>query len=156
MTDVFTPEKRSQVMRRVRGKDTGPELKIRRLLWRLGYRYRLHRRSLPGSPDIVLPGRKTAIFVHGCFWHGHGCARGSRQPKQNAAYWTAKIARNRTRDQEVERKLVDQGWRAVTVWECEIKNEAELTGRLKSELGPPGQPARANPGASEAAPDAHA
>ena len=82
MSDVFTPEKRSAVMRRVKGRDTSPEMKARKLLTRLGARYRLHRKDLPGNPDIVLPGRKLAIFVHGCFWHGHDCARGARVPSQ--------------------------------------------------------------------------
>ena len=98
MTDVFSPEKRSDVMRQVKAKGTTPELKVRKLLWGMGLRYRLHRKDLPGTPDIVLPGRKLAIFVHGCFWHGHDCARGARVPKQNRDYWTAKIDRNRARD----------------------------------------------------------
>ena len=98
MSDVFTPEKRSAVMRRVKGRDTSPELVVRRALWRLGARFRLHRRDLPGSPDVVLPGRRLAIFVHGCFWHGHDCPRGARVPKANQDYWLAKIGRNRARD----------------------------------------------------------
>ena len=93
-TDVYGPEKRSAVMRRVKGRDTTPELKVRRLLWSLGARYRLHRKDLPGKPDIVLPGRRLAIFVHGCFWHGHDCARGARVPKQNRDYWLGKVGRN--------------------------------------------------------------
>src|SRR5580698_5002966 len=97
-TDVFSPEKRSAVMRRVKGRDTAPELKVRKLLWRLGARYRLQRKDLPGKPDIVLPGRKLAIFVHGCFWHGHDCARGARVPQANRDYWLGKIGRNRVRD----------------------------------------------------------
>jgi DNA mismatch endonuclease (patch repair protein) len=95
VTDVFSPEKRSAVMRRVKGRDTGPELAVRRLLWAAGYRYRLQRRDLPGRPDLVLAGRRAAVFVHGCFWHGHDCARGARAPKANAEYWSDKIARNR-------------------------------------------------------------
>ena len=85
-------------MRRVKGRDTGPEMTVRRALTRLGARYRLHRKDLPGSPDVVMPGRRLALFVHGCFWHGHDCPRGARVPKQNRDYWTAKVARNRARD----------------------------------------------------------
>src|ERR1700733_8373921 len=98
MTDVFTAARRSAVMARVKGRDTKPELIVRRLLWRLGARYRLDRRDLPGRPDIVLPGRKLAVFVHGCFWHGHDCPRGARVPKANRDYWLGKVGRNRDRD----------------------------------------------------------
>ncbi|HEY5409857.1 MAG TPA: DNA mismatch endonuclease Vsr, partial [Caulobacteraceae bacterium] len=119
MTDVFTAEKRSAVMARVKARDTGPELIVRRLLWRLGARYRLDRRDLPGRPDIVMPGRKLAIFVHGCFWHGHDCTRGARVPKANRDYWTAKIARNHTRDIETSSRLQAMGWRVEVVWECD-------------------------------------
>ena len=93
MTDVYGPEKRSAVMRRVKGAGTTPELVVRQLVWRLGGRYRLNRKDLPGKPDIVLAGRRLAIFVHGCFWHGHDCARGARVPKTNRDYWLAKVGR---------------------------------------------------------------
>lgn len=122
-------------MRRVKGRDTGPELTVRRLLWDAGYRYRLHRKDLPGKPDIVLPGRRAVVFVHGCFWHGHDCARGARQPKANADYWKAKIARNVDRDARVQADLIDIGWRPVTVWECELKDPAALEARLREILG---------------------
>lgn len=125
-TDVFTPAERSAVMRRVKGRDTKPELKLRKLLTRMGLRYRLHRKDLPGSPDVAFIGKKTAIFVHGCFWHGHDCKRGARAPKTNAAYWSAKIARNRERDAKAVAALEAMGWRAVVVWECELKDEAAL------------------------------
>ena len=131
MTDVFTPEKRSAVMRRVKARDTGPEKTVRRLLTRLGARYRLHRKDLPGHPDVVMPGRRLALFVHGCFWHGHDCARGSRVPKQNRDYWQAKVGRNRARDEASEAALREQGWRVETIWECEMKDEAALEARLK-------------------------
>ena len=134
MSDVFDPAKRSDVMRRVKAKDTTPELKVRRLLTRLGARYRLHRKDLPGSPDIVLPGRRLAIFVHGCFWHGHDCARGARVPKANRDYWVAKVARNRARDAASQARLATLGWRVETVWECEMKDEAALTSRLDTML----------------------
>jgi DNA mismatch endonuclease, patch repair protein len=130
MTDVFTPEKRSAVMRQVKGKNTSPELKVRRILHRLGARFRLHRKALPGAPDIVLPGRKLAIFVHGCFWHGHDCARGSRVPKQNRDYWLAKVGRNRERDIVSRAALEALGWRVETIWECEMKDAAALESRL--------------------------
>lgn len=130
-TDVFTPAERSAVMRRVKGKDTAPELKVRRRLWRLGARYRLHRGDLPGTPDIVMAGRRLAVFVHGCFWHGHDCARGARQPKANAAYWTAKIGRNRERDARSREALAALGWRSETVWECELRDPSALEDRLR-------------------------
>lgn len=130
MTDVFTPEQRSAVMRRVKGKDTSPELTVRKALTRLGARYRLHRKDLPGAPDIVLPGRRLAIFVHGCFWHGHDCPRGARVPKQNQDYWLAKVGRNRARDATNGRALAEAGWRVETLWECELKDADALRERL--------------------------
>lgn len=130
MTDVFTPEKRSAVMRRVKGRDTGPEKTVRRLLTKLGVRYRLQRKDLPGKPDIVMPGRRLALFVHGCFWHGHDCPRGSRVPKQNRDYWLGKVGRNRARDAVSEAALRALGWRVETIWECEMKDTAALEARL--------------------------
>jgi DNA mismatch endonuclease (patch repair protein) len=120
-TDVFTPEQRSAVMRRVKGRDTTPELKVRDALRRAGIGYRLGGGGLPGRPDVVMKGRRVALLVHGCFWHGHACARGARQPKANAAYWAAKIDRNRARDALNEAALVAAGWRVITVWECDLK-----------------------------------
>ena len=137
MTDVYSPEKRSAVMRRVKGRNTTPEMAVRRMLWRLGVRYRLHRKDLPGHPDIVMPGRKLAVFVHGCFWHGHDCARGARVPKQNRAYWEAKVGRNRARDAASLARLESLGWRVLTVWECELKDPAGLEARLKAALATP-------------------
>jgi DNA mismatch endonuclease (patch repair protein) len=134
MTDVFTPEKRSSVMRRVKGRDTGPEMKVRRLLTALGARYRLHRKDLPGNPDIVMPGRRLVIFVHGCFWHGHDCARGARVPKANRDYWLGKVGRNRARDEASHAALEAAGWRVETLWECEMKDEAALRARLAALL----------------------
>lgn len=136
MTDVFSSEKRSSVMRRVKGKDTAPEMKVRRLLWGMGARYRLHRKDLPGRPDIVMPGRKLAIFVHGCFWHGHDCARGSRVPKQNRDYWLAKVGRNRDRDLAHRAALEAMGWRVLTLWECDLKDDAGLERTLRQAVGP--------------------
>lgn len=134
-TDVFTPAKRSAVMRAVKGADTKPERAVRKLLWAEGYRYRLDARDIPGRPDIVLRPRKAAIFVHGCFWHGHDCKRGARAPKANAAYWQAKIARNRSRDGATLKALKQAGWRALVIWECEMKDEAQLRRRLLAFLG---------------------
>lgn len=134
MTDVYSAEKRSAVMRRVKGRDTTPELKVRRLLTALGARYRLHRKDLPGKPDIVMAGRRLAIFVHGCFWHGHDCARGARVPKANRDYWLAKVARNRERDTASRTALEAAGWRVETIWECEMKDEAALRERLATLL----------------------
>ena len=134
-TDVYPPDKRSAVMRQVKSRNTKPELVVRRALWRLGGRYRLHRRDLPGSPDIVLPGRKLAIFVHGCFWHGHDCARGARMPKANNAYWQAKIDRNRERDERARKALAEAGWKTITVWECELKDAVALRIRMEGLLG---------------------
>lgn len=133
-TDVFTPEQRSAVMARVKGKDTRPEMKVRRLAHALGYRFRLHRKDLPGSPDLVFPGRRKVIFVHGCFWHGHDCPRGSRQPKQNADYWRAKIGRNVERDAAARAALEAQGLSVLVLWECELKDVDALAARLKAFL----------------------
>lgn len=134
MTDVFTPEKRSAVMCRVKGRNTSPELKVRKALTGLGVRYRLNRKDLPGSPDIVMAGRRLAIFVHGCFWHGHDCARGSRVPKANREYWTAKVARNVARDARTAADLAAAGWRVETIWECDLKDAAALKARLERML----------------------
>ncbi len=134
MTDVYGPEKRSAVMRRVKGRNTAPEMTVRRALTKLGARYRLHRKDLPGNPDIVLPGRKLAIFVHGCFWHGHDCARGARVPKQNRDYWVAKVGRNVARDERGRESLAALGWRVETIWECELKDAATLDARLAALL----------------------
>lgn len=111
-------------MRRVKGVNTGPELRLRRLLWRAGRRYRLGGGGLPGRPDLHFPGPKLAVFVHGCFWHGHDCPRGARIPKTNTAYWTAKIARNQARDAAAIEALAALGWRSVVVWECALKADA--------------------------------
>ena len=135
-TDVFAAPTRSAVMRRVKGKDTKPELKVRKALTALGARYRLHRKDLPGSPDVVLPGRRLAIFVHGCFWHGHDCARGARTPKTNREYWMAKVGRNVARDERSRAALAERGWRVETIWECELKDQAALEARLASLLTP--------------------
>ncbi|MES1203228.1 MAG: DNA mismatch endonuclease Vsr, partial [Pseudomonadota bacterium] len=124
--DVFSPAKRSAVMRAVKSADTAPERRVRKLLSAEGYRYRLNVRALPGAPDIVLRSRSAAIFVHGCFWHGHVCKRGARLPKANSDYWRAKIGANRARDDRNLAALKSEGWRPLTIWECELKDEAAL------------------------------
>ncbi len=149
-TDVFTPEKRSAVMRRVKGRDTSPEIAVRRMLRAAGIGYRLGGRGLPGKPDVVMQGRRTVVFVHGCFWHGHDCARGSRKPKANADYWTAKLTRNVTRDRQVVARLTNDGWRVVTVWECGLK-ASDAADRLIAEVTQAATVSASS--ASEASPD---
>lgn len=127
-------EVRSRTMRAVRSKNTKPELVVRRLAHSLGFRFRLHRKDLPGSPDLVFPGRRRVVFVHGCFWHGHDCKRGSRQPKENAEYWRAKISRNVARDERVLGELSALGWESLTVWECELRDHPALAIRLRAFL----------------------
>jgi len=118
-------------MRQIKSKNTTPELKVRRLLRNLGFfGYRLHLESISGKPDIVWIKRKLAVFVHGCFWHGHSCARGARIPKTNAEYWKKKIARNVDRDTDAIANLEASGWRILVIWECEIRNLEELSKRL--------------------------
>ena len=129
-----TREHRSRVMRAVKSRDTGPEMLTRRTVHGMGYRYRLHRKDLPGKPDLVFPSRRKAIFVHGCFWHGHDCPRGSRKPKANRAYWETKIRRNRERDLQSEAALKQDGWRVLTVWECQMKDEESFRRRLRKFL----------------------
>ena len=118
-------------MRAVKGRDTKPELFVRRLLRDIAPGYRLCRRDLPGAPDISYIGRKKAIFVHGCFWHGHDCKRGARAPKANAEYWRHKIARNFSRDEAHLKRYAEMGWQVLTVWECEMRDKAALTERLR-------------------------
>ncbi len=130
MTRAENPAVRSKTMRAVKSKNTTPERKVRALLRPLAPGYRLHRTDIPGKPDIAWVGRKRALFVHGCFWHGHDCARGARAPKTNADYWHAKIARNRARDASNMTTLAQQDWRALIVWECELKDEAALREKL--------------------------
>lgn len=121
-----TTELRSRIMRAVKSHNTTPELKVRSLVHKLGYRFRLHRKDLPGSPDLAFPGKKKAIFVHGCFWHGHRCARGARVPKSNTEYWRAKIARNVQRDKRTQKEMAKLGWQMLAIWECQLKNSDDL------------------------------
>lgn len=125
---------RSAVMRAVKSRGTAPERAVCALLRAIAPGYRLHRGDLPGKPDIVYARRKLAIFVHGCFWHGHDCTRGARMPKTNAAYWQAKIARNRARDAKTLAAYAAMGWRALVVFECELKALKPLRSRLEAAL----------------------
>ena len=125
----MTPEQRSICMSHNRAKDTGPEKLLRHSLWRRGFRYRINAKDLPGSPDIVLHKHRTVIFVHGCFWHGHQDCKYYTIPKTNTAFWVAKVARNKERDQEVWRKLEAKGWYVIIVWECQLKK-----GRLEETI----------------------
>lgn len=134
MTDTINPARRSRNMSRIRGRDTKPEMAVRQLLHRMGYRYRLHRADLPGKPDIVFSPRRKVIFVHGCFWHGHSCKRGSRLPKSNVEYWQTKIARNVQRHADQLNKLSAAGWMALTLWECELADMDAVTQRLSTFL----------------------
>lgn len=123
-------------MAAIRSKDTKPELLVRRVAHALGYRFRLHRRDLPGKPDLVLPKHRAAIFVHGCYWHGHGCARGGSGSKSNGGYWGPKIAGNRARDDAAQSALTHLGWKVVVIWECETTDKSALATKLKEALRP--------------------
>jgi DNA mismatch endonuclease (patch repair protein) len=132
MNPPETTPARSAIMRAVRSRDTGPERVVRALLRSFAPGYRLQRRDIPGRPDIAYVGAKRAIFVHGCFWHGHDCARGARAPKTNADYWRAKLARNKARDALALQSLENLGWRASVVWECELKDREALARKLRA------------------------
>ncbi|MGC2210379.1 MAG: very short patch repair endonuclease [Candidatus Korobacteraceae bacterium] len=134
MADNRTPESRSALMARIGSKNTAPELLVRRLLFAMGYRFRLHRSDLPGKPDIVFVGRRKAIFVHGCFWHAHGCKIGLA-PKSHLEFWQPKLKRNCARDLENERALRGQGWDVLTIWQCETKDCVRLQEKLVAFLG---------------------
>lgn len=138
MIDVFSKEQRSSIMRRVRSKNTTPELKVRRLLHAEGYRFTLHSGGLPGKPDIVFSRRKIVIFVHGCFWHQHRQCKAADRPSSNTAYWQQKLARNIARDDAATVALEAAGWRVIVVWECMLKAKAigALLESLKAQLGP--------------------
>lgn len=134
--DTLTPEQRSERMGRVRNKDTSPEWKVRRLLHRMGYRYRLHARDLPGRPDLVFRKRRKVIFVHGCFWHQHpdpACSL-ARQPKSRQEFWSAKFEANVARDARATRALTEDGWQVFVVWECQLRGLAGLESRLRGFL----------------------
>lgn len=131
--DTISPERRSENMRRIRGKDTRPELIVRRTLFSLGYRYRLHSDKLPGKPDVVFPTQRKAIFIHGCFWHNHsyrGC-KIARFPKSNSGYWAEKLRRNVERDAARRADLRKMGWKVMVIWECQTKSIERQLGRIR-------------------------
>ena len=129
--DKLAPERRSENMRKIRGKNTAPELAVRKLCRELGFTgYRIHRKDLPGKPDLAWVGRKLAIFVHGCFWHGHDCLEGIRKPKSNRDYWLPKLERNRRRDIENIAALKTIGWKVLIIWECEIAVKDNFLNKL--------------------------
>lgn len=135
--DTLSPSERSERMSRVRGKDTKPEIAVRRLVHGMGYRYRLHVAGLPGRPDLVFAGRRKIIFVHGCFWHRHPdprCAL-ARLPKSRLDFWVPKLEANRARDETTRRKLIEAGWKSLVVWECQIKQVGTLRKRIRGFLG---------------------
>lgn len=129
--DKITPELRSANMRRIRSKDTKPELLVRAICRKLGFNgYRIHRRDIPGSPDIAWIGRKQAVFFNGCFWHGHSCKDGIHKPKSNAEYWSNKISSTRKRDWRHWMELADKGWSVLVIWECELRDIPKIEARL--------------------------
>ena len=136
MADRFSPAARSELMARIRGVDTAPELRVRRLVHRMGYRYRLHRRDLPGTPDLVFPRHRRVIFVHGCFWHQHSCGRGTR-PASNQDFWNRKLTANVRRDRHNIAALNCDGWSVLIVWECQTRDAAALAQRIGEFLSGP-------------------
>lgn len=128
MADVVSPAKRSQMMSGISVKNSLPEMLVRKALFAMGYRYRLHRRDLPGTPDIVMPGRKIAIFVHGCFWHAHQECKYAKTPSTRTEFWTAKLQGNVDRDRRAAEKLAEMNWRVLNVWECSTRDPAAAEG----------------------------
>jgi DNA mismatch endonuclease (patch repair protein) len=137
MADTLTQAQRSERMRRIKGKDTRPEMLVRRLLFGAGYRYRLHRKDLPGRPDMVFRSRRAVIFVHGCFWHQHQGCKTSHTPKLRSSYWAEKFKMNIDRDAVAIQRLEAEGWRVIVAWECETRDLCMLRTRLSELLGPP-------------------
>jgi DNA mismatch endonuclease (patch repair protein) len=133
--DVFEPDKRSEIMRRVKSTDTKPEIVVRKMIHAMGFRFRLHRKDFPGTPDIVLPRHKKVILVHGCFWHGHDCPAGRKTPKSNIKYWNQKLQRNSLRDVENLAKLKALGWDVLILWECDIRRPEKVWRQLERFLG---------------------
>lgn len=134
MADVLTTDQRRRCMAAIRGRDTGPEKIVRSVAHRMGYRFRLHRKDLPGKPDLVFPGRQKVVFVHGCFWHQHPRCRYATRPSTRAEFWARKLDTNRARDHRVQRKLRRLGWKVLVVWECQTRDLKRLERRLRSFL----------------------
>lgn len=133
--DTLSPLERSQRMARVKSKGTKPEMLVRRLVFSMGYRYRLHGSRLPGHPDMVFKGRRKVIFVHGCFWHRHEGCKLARLPKSRLDFWLPKLEGNRQRDAQKLEQLCEQGWKSLVIWECELKDLGSLEKRLRAFLG---------------------
>jgi len=131
MTDVFSKEKRSWIMSSVRGRDTKPEILVRSFVHRMGFRFRIHRRDLPGNPDIVLPRHGKVIFVHGCFWHGHKRCQRSKRPTTNKGFWNKKLDENIERDKRFQRKLRLMGWKVLVLWQCEVRKPEKMLRKLE-------------------------
>lgn len=132
--DTLSPSERSERMSRVRSRDTKPERELRRLIWGLGYRYQKNRRDLVGHPDLAFVGRKRVIFLHGCFWHRHDCPSGRRAPKSRTEFWNTKFEANVRRDATVRQQLSDQGWKALVIWECELRDPELVERRVRNFL----------------------
>ena len=131
MADIYPIQKRREIMGRVRSRGSKAELMVRRLTHRMGYRYRLHRRDLPGRPDLTFVKDRKVMFVHGCFWHGHSCQAGRNRPKSNTAYWEKKLKRNTERDLENQTDLARMGWEVLIIWECELRRIEHLCEKIK-------------------------
>ena len=131
MVDTVTPEERSEIMARVRSKNSRPEMLVRKIVFALGHRYRLHARSLPGCPDLVFRSKRKVIFVHGCFWHRHANCALARMPKSRLDFWTTKLEGNQKRDQRSKRALLRKGWKVLTIWECQLRDAVRLESRIK-------------------------
>lgn len=137
MTERISPEARSRIMRSIRGRDTGPERAVRSIVHALGLRFRLHRKDLPGTPDIVLPRHRMVILVHGCFWHAHRCRAGRNEPRSNAEFWRAKRDANRARDARVRAALRKIGWKVLEIWECQLDDPETVARRVRAMIANP-------------------
>lgn len=135
MTDTFTRQDRSRIMSLVRSRNTQPELLVRSMLHRMGFRFSLHRQDLPGCPDVVLPAKKAVVFVHGCFWHSHRGCRRSKRPATHTGFWRKKLSLNVERDKRAQKELRSLGWRILTVWECELKTPEGVRRKLAKFIG---------------------
>lgn len=134
MADIFTKRKRSQIMASISGKETKPEISVRSFLFRQGFRFRKNVKTLIGKPDIVLPKHRTIIFIHGCFWHGHNCMRGTK-PTSNIEFWNSKIQGNIDRDKKTISQLKKNSWRVLTIWDCDLKNKERFDSSMKKLIG---------------------
>ncbi len=134
MSDIFTKDKRSKIMSSIKNKDTRPELAVRSLLHRMGHRFRLHQKDLPGKPDIILKKHKTVVFVHGCYWHRHNCKRGQSMPSSNKEFWQRKFRGTIERDKKVQEQLKKLDWNVGVIWQCELKTQSDTVKKLENIL----------------------